>query len=286
MHIYINNKFHARKNARISVFEHGLLYGDGIFETMKAYDGNVFKIDEHVDRLFKSARLIKLKIPSSKQELKKAICMAIKKNRLKNSYIRLTVTRGTGDTGYTSKSDPNVIIIAKSLAPYPRSIYEKGVSAITYEAERFLPEAKSTSCLCLVLAKKEAEKKKCFEALLVDDKGLVREGTFSNVFFAGKKNIFTPRGNILEGVTRNTIMKIAKPAMEVRETQIKKKDIHSFDECFLTSTFAEIVPVVKINKRKIGDGHPGPITKRLMHEFKKYASGENAEGNQMRKIQA
>lgn len=288
MHIFINNKFYPEKDAKISVFDHGLLYGDGVFETLRTYNGRVFKIDEHIERLFHSAKQINLEIPYKKSELKNAINSAIRKNKVREAYIRVTVTRGTGDIGYASKCIPNLIIIAKKFIPYPKKIYEKGVSVITYNAERFLPKAKSTNCLHLVMAKNEATKKNSFEAILVDNAGFVTEGTVSNVFFvkylkkkismkkffSHDKNyrdcrIYTPKGNILCGITREVVIEIASRFIDVEEANIKKGHIPSFDECFLTNTTAEIVPVVKIDDKKIGNGFPGEITKKLMKEFQK-----------------
>ncbi|MBI3026749.1 aminotransferase class IV [Candidatus Woesearchaeota archaeon] len=277
MHVFINNKFYTEENAKVSVFDHGLLYGDGVFETLRAYKGSVFKISEHIDRLFHSALRIKLKIPLKKSELKEAVYSTINKNRLNEAYIRITATRGTGDIGYTSKCSPNVIIMAKEFVPYPSRIYENGVSVITHDAERFFPDVKSVSCLPLVLAKIKAEKMNCFEALLVDENGFIREGTLSNVFFIKKNELHTPKADILHGVTRNTLIKIAKPIVKIRETNIKKESIPNFNECFLTNTSAEIVPVVAIDYKKIS-ASPGPITEKMMYEFKRHIIREtNAE---------
>ena len=268
MYIFINNKFYRQKNAKVSALDHGLLYGDGIFETMRCYNGIVFKIDGHIKRLFHSAQLINLNIPLKKSQLKEAIYSAIKKNKLIEAYIRLTITRGTGNLGYDSACVPNVIIIAKKFVPYPRSIYEKGVSVITYNAERFIPEAKSISCLQLALAKKEAARKNCFDAILVNKKGCITEGTVSNIFFARKNELYTPKEDILKGVTRETVISLARRFLRIKETKIKLSDIQYFDECFLTNTSAEIIPVIRINNKEMKKS-PGEITKKLMEEFRK-----------------
>ena len=271
MQVFLNNKFYPKEKAKVSIFDHGFLYGDGIFETLRTYNRKVFKVEEHVWRLFHSAKLINLQIPLSKAEIKNAIILAVKKNNAKDAYVRITISRGVGDIGYTAKCEPNVVIIVKELKPYPKEIFEKGVSIITYEAERFLPKVKSTNCLPLVLAKNKAERKKCFEAILADNSEFITEGTVSNVCFVKKNILYANSGNMLEGITRQVVMGLAKKFIEVIETKIKKSEIYDFDECFLTSTISEIVPVVKIDEVKIGNGLPGKITRKLMGEFKKLA---------------
>lgn len=266
MHIFINGKFYSEKDANISVFDHGFLYGDGIFETLRAYNGKVFKIDEHLERLFHSAKLAKLNIPLAKTQLKEAILRSIKKNKLKEAYIRLAISRGKGELGYTTKSNPNIVMIARPFIKYPKNVHEKGVSVITYNAERVLPEVKSTSCLPLVLAKYEAAKKRCFDAILTDRNGFITEGTVSNVFFVKNDTVYTPKDNILKGITRDIAINLAKKAAKIKIAKISKKQMHSFDECFLTNTSGEIIPVSKIDYKKIKA--PGPITKELMKKFK------------------
>jgi len=278
MYIFINNKFYSEKDANISVFDHGFLYGDGIFETLRTYNGKVFKIDEHLERLFHSAKLVELKIPLTKSQLKKAIISTIKKNKLKEAYIRLTISRGKGKLRYSIESNPNVVIIAKPFIKYPKNIHEKGVSVITYNAERVLPEVKSTSCMPLVLAKSEAAKKGCFDAILVDRSGFVTEGTVSNVFLVKNNVIYTPKENILQGITRGIVIKIAKKIAKISETKIKKQKIHSFDECFLTNTSVEIVPVNKVDN-KIIKNSPGMLTKKIMEGFKREVKNYYAKNN-------
>lgn len=269
--IHINNKFYKKNEAKVSVFDHSLLYGDGIFETLRVYRGKIFKIDEHIKRIFHSARLINLKIPPTSLELEKAIYSTIKKNKLSEAYVRVTITRGEGDLGYLSKCIPNVIIIAKKFIPHPKSMYKNGVSIVTYNTERILPEIKSTSCLPLVIAKSNTAN--YFEALLVDNDRNVTEGTVSNIFFAKGNVLYTPKENILFGVTRGTVIKIAgKTGIQVKEAKIKESEIHQFEECFLTNSLAEVVPVVEINNKKINNGIPGAITKKVMDGFKKEIS--------------
>src|SRR3989338_4475124 len=278
MYIFINGKFYSGRNANISVFDHGFLYGDVIFETLRTYNGKVFKIDEHLERLFHSAKLVKLQIPLTKRQLKAAIISAIKKNKLKEAYIRLTISRGKGELRYFIDSNPNVVIIAKPFIKYPKYIHEKGVPVITYNAERVLPEVKSTSCIPLVLAKMEAAKKGSFEAILVDKDGFITEGTVSNVFFVKNSVIYTPKESILEGITRGIAIKIAKRIAKISKTRIKKEEIYSFGECFLTNTSGEIMPVNKIDG-KIIKNSPGIITKKIIESFKKEVENYYAKSN-------
>ena len=278
MYIFINGKFYSGRNANISVFDHGFLYGDGIFETLRTYNGKVFKIDEHLERLFHSAKLVKLKIPLAKNQLKAAINSTIKKNKLKEAYIRLTISRGKGELRYSVDSNPNVIIIAKPFVEYQKNVHENGVSVITYNAERVLPEVKSTSCMPLVLAKSEAAKKGCFDAILVDRSGFVTEGTVSNVFFVKNSVIYTPKENILQGITRGIAIKIAKRIAKIKETRIKKEEIYSFDDVFLTNTSGEIMPVNKIDGKIIKNSQ-GIITKKIMEGFKKEVENYYAKSN-------
>ena len=269
MYLFINNAFYKLGKARISVFDHGLLYGDGVFETLRTYNGRVFMIDKHINRLFNSGKALNIIIPINKPKLKEAIYSTIEKNLLKEAYIRVTITRGVGDIGYTSMCKPNLIIIVKKLIPSKKEIYQEGVSVITYNTERFMPKVKSTNCLPLVLAKKESARQSCFEAILVDRHGNVTEGTVSNVFFIKKDRLYTPYGNLLEGITRGVVVERAKKFMKVSETIIKKSSIYTFGECFLTSTTSEIVPVVRIDGKKINNGMPGRITKRIISDFKR-----------------
>src|SRR3989338_5699147 len=278
MHIFINGKFYSEKDANISVFDHGFLYGDGIFETLRTYNGKLLKIDEHLGRLFHSARLVKLQIPLTKKQLKQAIISAIKKNCLKEAYIRLTISRGKGELRYSIESNPNIVIIAKEFIPYKKDTHEKGISVITCNSERVLPEVKSTSCMPLVLAKSKATKNGCFDAILVDRSGFVTEGTVSNVFFVKNNAIYTPKENILQGITRGIVIKIAKKIAKISETKIKKEKIYSFDECFLTNTSGEIMPVNKIDG-KIIKNSPGIITKKIMEGFKKEVENYYAKSN-------
>src|SRR3989338_5268077 len=278
MYIFINGKFYSGRNANISVFDHGFLYGDVIFETLRTYNGKVFKIEEHLERLFRSAKLVKLQIPLTKRQLKATIISAIKKNKLKEAYIRLTISRGKGGLGYFIDSNPNVVIIAKPFIKYPRNVHEKGVPVITYNAERVLPEVKSTSCIPLVLAKMEAAKRGCFDALLIDRRGFITEGTVSNVFFVKNNIIYTPKENILKGITRGIAIKIAKRIAKIEETRIKKGKIYSFDEVFLTNTSGEIVPVNRIDGKIIKNA-PGIITKKIMEGFKKEVENYHAKNN-------
>ena len=279
MRIYINGKFYEEKKASLPALDHGLLYGDGIFETLRTYNRKVFMIDEHIARLFSSAEKISLKIPLGKREIKNAMNNSIKENFLEEAYLRITITRGTGDIGYTSRCTPNIIIIAKRFHEYPAKIYKKGVSVATYNAERFMPEVKSTSCLALAIAKSHADKKGCFDAILLDKEGNATEGTVSNIFFTKGRTLFTPRENILKGITRDIVIRLAKKDFVVKEQGIHKSQLSSFEECFLTNTSAELVPVVNIDGKPIGNGKPGKLWKILSQEFKEEVKRYYAKEN-------
>ena len=277
--IYLNGKFVNRDQALISIFDHGLLYGDGVFEGIRSYNGLVFKLDEHLDRLFESAHTLMLEIPLSRKNLEKTVIETLKINRLKDAYIRLVVTRGVGDLGLDPRKcpKPTLFIIADKIALYPREYYEKGLVIITVPTVRNHPEAlnpqlKTLNYLNNILAKIEAIHAGVNEALLLNTQGYVTECTGENIFFVRNKSVWTPPPyvGILKGITRQVVMRLSRElGFEVREEVFTRHELYTADEVFLTGTAAEIVPVVKLDNRRIGEGRPGAMTLRLMKEFKK-----------------
>lgn len=281
--IYINGELFDKENAKISVYDHGLLYGDGVFEGIRSYNGKVFHMDDHLDRLWYSAKAIILEIPMTKAEMAKAIVDTLEVNKIKDGYIRVVVTRGAGSLGLDPNrcSDPRVIIITDHVALYPPELYEKGLEIVTVSTVRNHPAAlspriKSLNYLNNILAKIEGAQAGCIEALMLNCKGEVAECTGDNIFIIRQNRLLTPplEAGILEGITRDVVIALGKEiGMEVSETPMTKHDVYIADECFLTGTAAEVVPVVKVDSRKIGSGTPGPITKDLMARFKKITRG-------------
>ncbi|MBA4019973.1 MAG: branched-chain-amino-acid transaminase [Pirellula sp.] len=276
--IYISGKFYAKEDAKISVYDHGLLYGDGIFEGLRSYGGKVFRLQEHLVRLYESAKAIWLTIPISIEQMTKDVNETLKVNNLSDAYIRLVVTRGSGSLGLDPNrtSDPQVIIIADKITLYPPEFYEKGLDIITASTIRNHPAAlspriKSLNYLNNILAKIEGLRAGCIEALMLNSKGEVAECTGDNIFLVRHKQLLTPPidAGILEGVTREAVIEAARAAgMEVREIALTRHDVYVADEVFLTGTAAEVIPVVKIDNRAIGNGEPGPITRDLMKRFR------------------
>ncbi len=275
--IYISGKFYAKDDAKISVYDHGLLYGDGIFEGLRSYGGKVFRLHEHLVRLYESAKAIWLTIPISIEQMAKDVNETLKVNNLSDAYIRLVVTRGAGSLGLDPNrtSDPQVIIIADKITLYPPEFYEKGLDIITASTIRNHPAAlspriKSLNYLNNILAKIEGLRAGCIEALMLNSKGEVAECTGDNIFLVRHKQLLTPPidAGILEGVTREAVIEAARTAgMEVREIPLTRHDVYVADEVFLTGTAAEVIPVVKIDNRAIGNGEPGPVTRDLMKRF-------------------
>jgi len=279
--VYIDGGFYSKSRAKISVYDHGLLYGDGIFEGIRVYNGIVFKLKEHIDRLYHSANTIMLQIPMTKDEMIKAVLETIKKNSLKDAYIRLVVTRGIGDLGLDPRKcpKPTVIIIAEPAIRLVggKEAKEKGISTLISWVKRdsvdaTTHEVKSLNYLNSILAKLEANAAGVEEALMLSSQGFVSEGVGENIFIVKKGKIITPpiSAGILPGITREVIMKIAeKLGWMVIERDITPNELFTADEVFLTGTAAEVLPVREINKRVIGEGIPGPFTKRLIEEFEK-----------------
>jgi len=277
--VYVNGTLYDKQDAAISVYDHGLLYGDGVFEGIRSYAGKVFRLAEHVDRLWDSAKAIWLEIPISKDQMAEAIRSTLAANGIEDGYIRVVVTRGVGTLGLDPNkcSDPQVIIITDRISLYPDELYEKGLEIITVSTARNHPAAlnprvKSLNYLNNILAKIEGLQAGCIEALMLNHKGEVAECTGDNIFLARGGRLLTPPNNagILEGITRDAVMELARDAgIEVREAALTKHDVYIADECFLTGTAAEVVPVVKVDSRSIGDGTPGPITRDMIRRFHK-----------------
>jgi branched-chain amino acid aminotransferase len=277
MQIYIDGKFHDRDQAKVSVFDHGFLYGDGVFEGIRAYNGRVFRLQEHLDRLYDSAKTIDLAVPLSKAEMTEAIRETLRKNNLKDGYIRPLVTRGIGDLGLDPRKCPkaSVIIIAVEWGAMYGDLYEKGLKAISVSVRRnpadaLPPNVKSLNYLNNILGKIEANYKGGDEAIFFDTNGYVSEGSGDNIFIVKNGVIFTPPTlNNLRGITRAVVLELAKSlGITLIEQNLGYYDMYSADEVFVTGTAAEVAPIVLIDGRSIGSGKPGPITRQLMGAFK------------------
>jgi branched-chain amino acid aminotransferase len=281
MKIYLNGKLVPERQAKISVFDHGLLYGDGVFEGIRSYNGRIFELEAHIERLYDSAKAIALEIPMTRAGLMKAVARTCKANDTTDGYIRLVVTRGVGTLGlnpYLCKT-PQVIIIAADIQLYPKKLYDEGLSIVTVGTIRNLSEAvnpriKSLNYLNNILAKIEAINSGCMEAVMLNSQGAVAEATGDNIFIVRGKSIVTPPVNegILEGITRNMVMDLARErGYTVSESRLSRYDLYTADEVFLTGTAAEVIGVVDIDKRKIGEGTPGPVTCELVKAYRKHA---------------
>ncbi|OGX06732.1 MAG: branched-chain-amino-acid transaminase [Omnitrophica bacterium RIFCSPLOWO2_12_FULL_50_11] len=278
LHVYLNGEFVPKREAKISVFDHGLLYGDGAFEGIRAYNCLVFKLEEHLTRLGESAHSIMLRVPLSSEELTEAIVETLKRNRLRDSYIRVVVTRGEGDLGLDPRlcEKPNIFIITDKIILYPESFYRNGMDIITVPTVRNIPEAinpalKSLNYLNNILAKLEASNSNYKEALMLNDAGYVAECTGDNIFMVKNGILQTPPTyvGVLRGITRQAIMDLAlRNDIPCQERVLTRHDLFNADEVFLTGTAAEVVPVVKVDGRKIGTGKPGKMTRKLMSAFR------------------
>jgi branched-chain amino acid aminotransferase len=286
MKVFIDGKYYDEKNAKVSVFDHGLLYGDGVFEGIRAYNGRVFKLKEHIDRLFCSAKAILLDIPMSHAAVMKAVVETCRRNRLRNGYIRLVVTRGKGTLGLNPNrcKRPSVIVIADKIQLYPAEMYERGMAIVTVPTTRNLsnavnPAIKSLNYLNNILAKIEANIAGVEEAIMLNAEGFVAECTGDNIFIIKDGQMFTPplSAGALYGITRGVVMGLAREAgIPVSEPNLTRYDLFIADECFLTGTGAELIPVTKIDGRVIGNGKPGPVTRGLVQSYHALtqASGE------------
>ena len=277
MKIYLDGKLVDEHAAKVSVFDHGLLYGDGVFEGIRAYNGRVFKLKEHIDRLFYSAKAILLQIPMSHAQIMRATVETCRKNKLREGYIRLIVTRGVGTLGLNPRSckKPSVIIIAGKIQVYPPELYARGMDIVTVPTVRNLhsalnPAIKSLNYLNNILAKIEANNAGVEEAVMLNGEGFVAECTADNLFIVKNGELFTPplSAGALYGITRQTVIELAQEAgLKVSEPNLTRYDLFNADECFLTGTGAEIMPVIKIDGRVIGSGKPGVLTRKLVEDY-------------------
>ncbi|MFI3291351.1 MAG: branched-chain-amino-acid transaminase [Opitutales bacterium] len=277
MKVYINGKFYDENEAKVSVFDHGFLYGDGIFEGIRLYSGNVFKLELHIKRLFRSAKAIMLNLPWSKEEIMEAVCLACKENNLTDGYIRLVVSRGRGKLGLSPFNcvDPQLIIIADQIQLYPQELYDNGLKMITVPTRRNSPAAlppmvKSLNYLNNILAKIEAQTLGYEECLLLNNDGNVAECSGDNIFIVNDGVIYTPpcSEGSLKGITRGTVFELAeKLGIKIVEAEMSRFDIWTAEECFLTGTAARLIPVVCLDARVIGEGAVGEVTKRLSAAF-------------------
>ncbi|MCC6415601.1 MAG: branched-chain-amino-acid transaminase [Opitutaceae bacterium] len=279
MKIYLDGKFVDAADAKISVFDHGLLYGDGVFEGIRLYGGNVFRLEEHLERLEYSARAIMLDIPHTRQELSDITCETCRQNGLTDAYIRLVVTRGVGDLGLAPWlcPKPSVFVIASKISLYPQEHYDNGLAIVTVPTRRINPAAlpptiKSLNYLNNILGKIEAKQFGALEAIMLNDQGYIAECTADNIFIVHKGAIVTPAASqgALKGITRDTIFDIAAELnVPIHEANMTRYDAWCADECFLTGSGAEVVPVVKLDGRVIGSGKPGEITRRVLASFRR-----------------
>ena len=284
MKIYMNDRLVDQSEATVSVFDHGLLYGDGVFEGIRLYEGCVFKLEEHLERLEYSAKAIMLDLPWSRQELADAVCETCRANQLKSGYIRLVVTRGVGSLGLSIHNceNPQLIIIADKIQLYPEEYYEKGLDIITVPTRRINPSAlpptvKSLNYLNNILAKIEAQSLGYHEAIMMNDQGYVAECTGDNIFVMHKGELITPSASAgaLKGITRDTALSIAEDlGVPSREANLTRYDVWVAEELFLTGTAAEIIPIVRVDGRQIGDGKPGQLTARFLKSFRQRVCSE------------
>ena len=284
MKIYIDGRYYSEKTAKISVFDHGLLYGDGVFEGIRAYNGRVFRLDQHIDRLYESAKAIVLNIPMTKAQMIQATVQTCRKNKMQDGYIRLVVTRGTGYLGlspYKCKH-PTVFIIAATIELYPPELYTKGLDMITVATWRtpaasMSPQIKSLNYLNNIMAKVEAIQAGCSEAVMLNHQGFVAECTGDNIFVLKSGALKTPpiSAGALDGITRRAVIELAKQeGIPVEEPTMTRFDLYNADECFLTGTAAEVIPVARIDSRQIGNGKPGKTTLRFIEKYRELTNSE------------
>ncbi|MCM1564389.1 MAG: branched-chain-amino-acid transaminase [Dehalobacter sp. 4CP] len=284
MIIYCDGKFVDSQEAKISVFDHGFLYGDGVFEGIRAYNSRVFKLKEHIDRLYESANAILLNVEVSRREMMDIVVETVRKNNLTDAYIRLIISRGVGDMGLDPRKCPKseIICIAGNISLYPQSMYENGMEIITAATRRnssdaLSPRIKSLNYLNNIMAKIEANRAGLMEALMLNQEGYVSEATGDNIFIIKDGVITTPPvyAGILKGVTRDSVIDLARQeGIPVQEELFHLIDVYSADECFLTGTAAELIPIIMLDSRKIGDGKPGPVFKKLLAKFHEYVKTE------------
>ncbi len=278
MWVYLNDRFVPKEEAVVSVFDHGFLYGDGVFETLRAYRGRIFQLTEHLARLERSASAVGMALPVTRERLADLARESLTRNQLQEAYVRITVSRGPGEIGLDPAlcKSPTLVVIAKPFEPYPESFYTDGVSVIIAQTRRNPPEAlpphvKSLNFLNNVLAKMEANAAGSHEALLLNYRGEVTEGTTSNVFVVQGQRLRTPavECGLLAGITRGIVLQLAREGgIPVEERRLTVRDLTDAEECFLTNTTQEVLPVTRVDRRSIGDGRPGQITRRLHASFR------------------
>lgn len=287
MIVYLDGQYLPREQAMVSVFDHGFLYGDGVFEGIRSYNGVVFRLTEHLVRLYESAKTIGLEIPIPLSEMEEVVLETVRRNELRDSYIRLVVSRGFGDLGLDPRkcTKPTIVCIAASINLYPPAMYENGLEVVITSTRKnrpdvLSPRVKSLNYLSNIMAKQELARAGILEGIMLTAEGYVAEATADNVFMVKKGILFTPPKflGILEGVTRNAVMDLARKAgIEVREEVFTAHDLYNADESFLTGTAAEVIPVVKVDARTIGDGKPGPMTKQLIQAFRELTKWDGAK---------
>lgn len=285
--IYLNGEFVEKENAKISVYDHGFLYGDGIFEGIRVYNGNIFRLQEHIERLYESALSIMIVIPMKIEEMMDAVVETVRKNELRDAYIRLVISRGDGDLGLDPRSckRANIVIIVEQLRLFPQELYKTGLKIVTVPTRRNKPDAlnpkiKSLNYLNNVMVRMEASMAGVSEALMLNSEGYVTEGSGDNIFLVKKGVIYTPPTYLgaLDGITRQAIMDIARElGYVVKEEPFTRHDVYIADEVFLTGTAAEVISVSEVDARVIRDGKPGPVTKQLLEEFRRYVQEDGVK---------
>lgn len=285
--IFLDGKLVTKEDAVVSVYDHGFLYGDGVFEGIRSYNGNIFRLNEHLTRLYESAKSVMIDIPYTKEEMTQVLIETLRKNNLKDAYIRLVVSRGVGDLGLDPANcrKPSVIVIAEPLRIFPKEMYESGIEIVTASTRRnrsdvLSPMVKSLNYLNNILVKIEANLAGAHEALMLNDQGYVAEGSADNIFLVKDQKLYTPPGHIgaLVGVTRNVIIEVAREkGYEVLESVFTLHDVYTADEVFLTGTAAEVIAAVKIDGRVVGDGKPGPVTNDLLESFRKITTTDGVK---------
>jgi branched-chain amino acid aminotransferase len=279
MLVYLDGHFVAREQAQVSVFDHGFLYGDGIYETMRAYEGTLFLLQKHLARLKHSANAISLKLPLPLDKIGDALNESLRVNKLREAYVRLHISRGPGEIGLDPALcvAPTMVIVAKPFHDYPAAYYERGVSVAIVKTRRnhplaLPPSIKGTNFLNNILAKIEAVKARAYEGIMLNWEGYVAEGTISNIFMVKRGVLYTPHldTGILKGVTRDLVLRLAnRKKIPIKEAMLRPKDLLSADESFITNTTMEIMPVTTIDKQTVGKGIPGPVTAALHHAYQK-----------------
>ena len=275
--VYLDGKYVPEEEAKVSVFDHGFLYGDGVFEGIRSYNGRVFKLREHLDRLYESAKSIMLEVPLGMDELEEATLETLRRNGIRDGYIRHVVSRGVGDLGLDPRKckKASLVIIASRIVLFPPELYEQGLKVVTVATRRNIPDAlepkiKSLNYLNNIMVKMEANRAGVLEAIMLNNQGYVAEGSGDNIFIVRRGRLLTPPTYVgaLEGITRRVVMELAAARnMQVIEEPFTRHDLYTAAECFLTGTAAEVIPVVNVDDRVIGDGHPGPVSRQLIADY-------------------